>query len=154
MRGRKPQNSNVVPLTEDVRRLDFEASAKAKAKSLKPRGLDRDVSKVWDRLAPCVCHPTVNRLAPHMVEAFVMLCRSIARHERLRAIIETEGETYESASRNGSQLKSRPEVGQLNESFRQVLTLLRDYGLTPAAERGIKATGDQGDFDFGDGDFA
>ena len=89
-----------------------------------------------------------------MVEAFVMLCRSIARHERLRAIIETEGETYESASRNGSQLKSRPEVGQLNESFRQVLTLLRDYGLTPAAERGIKATGDQGDFDFGDGDFA
>lgn len=154
MRGRKPQNSNVVPLTEDVRRLDFEASAKAKAKSLKPRGLDRDVSKVWDRLAPCVCHPTVNRLAPHMVEAFVMLCRCIARHERLRTVMEGEGETYETQTRNGTQLKSRPEVGQMNESFRQALTLLRDFGLTPAAERGIRATSDQGDFDFNDGDFA
>lgn len=154
MRGRKPQNSNVVPLTEDVRRLDFEASAKAKAKSLKPRALDRDVARVWDRLAPCVCHPTVNRLAPHMVESFILLCRAIARHERLRAAIEELGETYETQTRNGAQVKSRPEVGQMNESFRQALTLLRDFGLTPAAERGIKASFDQGDFDFGDGDFA
>lgn len=154
MRGRKPSSSNVVPLTEDLRRLDFEASAKAKARSLKPRKLDPDVAKVWDRLAPRVCHPTVNRLAPHMVEAFVMLCRCIARHERLRTLMQAEGETYETQTRNGAQMKSRPEVGQMNESFRQALTLLRDFGLTPAAERGIRATGDQGDFDFGDGDFA
>lgn len=154
MRGRKPDNTNVVPLTGDARRIDFDAAARAKARELKPRGLEADVSKVWDRLAPRVCHPTVNRLAPHLVESFLLLCRALARHDKLRLQIQATGETYATATRNGEQHKSRPEVAQLNESFRQALTLLRDFGLTPAAERGLKATSDQGDFDFGDEDFA
>lgn len=153
MRGRKPENTNVVLLTSDAPRPDFRAAAKAKARELKPRGLDKDVSKVWDRIAPHVCHPTVDRLHPHMVEPFALMCVALARYERIRTELEILTETYESHTRNGVQYKSRPEVGQLNESFRQFVTLARDFGLTPSAERGLKASG-QGAFDFDEGDFA
>lgn len=153
MRGRKPENTNVVPLKGADDSAKFDASAKAKARKLKPRGLSREVAKIWDRLAPAVCHPTVDRLKPHLVEAFKMLCEAVAEYEAYRAQL-ADGETYTVETRNGKQQKNRPEVGQRNEAFRRTLTLLRDFGLTPAAERGIKSAGDQGAFDFDEDDFA
>jgi phage terminase small subunit len=154
MRGRKPESTNVVPLKGGDDSPRFDAMAKAKARKLKPRGLADNVSKVWNRLAPAVCHPTVDRLKPHNVHSFVMLCQAVADNERYRGIIDRDGETYGSETRNGAQFKMRPEVGQKNETFRQALTLLRDFGLTPAAERGVKAAGEQGAFDFDKDDFA
>lgn len=153
MRGRKPENTNVVPLKGADDSAKFDASAKAKARKLKPRGLSREVAKIWDRLAPPVCHPTVDRLKPHLVEAFKMLCEAVAEYEAYRAALAA-GETYIVETRNGEQQKNRPEVGQRNEAFRRALTLLRDFGLTPAAERGVKSAGDQGAFDFDEDDFA
>ncbi|MGO4263939.1 P27 family phage terminase small subunit, partial [Lysobacter sp. TAB13] len=61
---------------------------------------------------------------------------------------------YEVVSRNGAQQKNKPEVGQRNEAFRRALTMLRDFGLTPAAERGVKGAAEQGAFDFDEDDFA
>lgn len=164
MRGRKPETTNVVPLKGGDDLAQFDAAARAKARKLKPRGLERAVSKVWDRLAPSVAHPTVDRLKPHLVEAFKMLCEAVAEYEAYRATlaapdiradgtIRPASETYEVDTRNGSQIKNKPEVGQRNEAFRRALTLLRDFGLTPAAERGIVASGTQGAFDFDDDDF-
>lgn len=153
MRGRKPESTNVVPLKGGDDSARFDASAKAKARKLKPRGLDRVVAKVWDRLAPAVCHPTVDRLKPHLVEAFRMLCEAVAEYEAYREALSS-GETYAVETRNGLQLKNKPEVGQRNEAFRRALTLLRDFGLTPAAERGIAANQPQGAFDFDEDDFA
>lgn len=165
MRGRKPESTNVVPLKGADDSARFDASARSKAKKLKPRGMSPEVSKVWNRLAPAVCHPTVDRLKPHLVEAFKMLCEAVAEYEAYRAILAAPtvgadgeilpaSETYASATRNGLQLKSKPEVGQRNEAFRRALTMLRDFGLTPAAERGVKAAGEQGAFDFDEDDFA
>lgn len=151
MRGRKPNSDNVVPLTADSRVADFDAYAKTKAAELKPEKLPARVSKVWDRVAPRVCHPTVDRLKAHNVEGFKLLCDSIARYEQLVAWLSRHHETYVTETRNGTQHKSRPEVAQRNEAFRQALTLLRDFGLTPAAERGM-ANG-QAAFDFGENDF-
>lgn len=165
MRGRKPESTNVVPLKGGDDTARFDASARAKARKLKPRGLDRAVSRIWDRLAPAVAHPTIDRLKPHMVESFRMLCEAVAEYEAYRAIlarpeIYADGrvlppsETYEVETRNGRQIKSKPEVAQRNEAFRRVLTLLRDFGLTPAAERGVVAAASQGAFDFDEEDFA
>jgi len=156
MKGRKPDNDAVVPLTDGVRYEDHEAAALAKAGALKPAGLDEDVSRVWDRIAPKVCHPTVDRLKPHMLETFVLMCKVLARYERLASYLAefNVGETYVTETRNGVQWKSRPEVGQMNEAFRQFLTLARDFGLTPAAERGLKANPNQGMLPFEAEDFA
>jgi phage terminase small subunit len=153
MRGRKPESTNVVPLKGGDDSAKFDAAARSKARKLKPRGLEKATSKIWDRLAPAVAHPTVDRLKPHLVEAFKMLCEAVAEYEAYRAELAS-GETYEVESRNGMQIKNKPEVGQRNEAFRRALTLLRDFGLTPAAERGVKSSGEQGAFDFDEEDFA
>ncbi|EFO32607.1 conserved hypothetical protein [Roseibium sp. TrichSKD4] len=156
MRGRKSENENVVPLTGAEAHQNVQERGKQLAADLKPDWLTPAGSKVYDRIAPHVAAPTVARLAWHNLEAFVLMCEALARHEQLRKYINTPGvgETYVSETRNGEQIKNRPEVGQLNETFRQFLTLARDFGLTPAAERGLRSVAPQGDLPFDDGDFA
>lgn len=157
MKGRKPENENVVPLTGDG--LDAERlqqRGEEIAAAMKPDHLTPKASKVYDRIAPKVCNPVIARLKPHNMESFVLMCEALARHEGLRHYINTPGvgETYVSHTRNGEQIKARPEVAQMNETFRQFLTIARDFGLTPAAERGLRAAPGQGDLPFGDDDFA
>ena len=154
MRGRKPGTDNVVPMTGDTRLESFEAAAKAKAAQLKPAHLEGGAGDVWDRLAPILCNPTVDRLQPQMVETCALMCQVLARYEGLRGKLAdpTFGETYASHTRNGVQHKSRPEVAQMNEAFRQFVTLARDFGLTPAAERGLRNAG-QGKLPFDERDF-
>ncbi|MBA5779485.1 P27 family phage terminase small subunit [Stappia sp. F7233] len=145
MKGRKPGTDNVVPLTEEGQYgANLDERAEQKAKELKPRGLSKEVAKVWDRLAVPVCHPTVDRLRPHMVATFALMCEALARYEAIAAELVVLGETYTTEGRNGVQYKSRPEVAQRNEAFRQFLTLARDFGLTPASERGISTAAGQG----------
>ena len=148
MKGRKPSADNVVPLTsEEGKGANFEERARARAAELKPEGLSFTVSAIWDRLAPVLCDPRKNRLNETNAYMFEQLCWTIDRHERLRVDISDNGETYESMTRNGKQFKSRPEVGQLNETWRQIRQLASDFGMTPAAERGLQGNGQLGLFD-------
>jgi P27 family predicted phage terminase small subunit len=151
MKGRKPSSDNVIPLTEDGQGANFEERARARAEDLKPEGLSFTVSAIWDRLAPSLCDPRKNRLNETNVFMFEQLCWTIDRHQRLRVDIGDSGETYESQTRNGVQRKSRPEVGQFNETWRQIRALASDFGMTPAAERGLQNSGQLG-FIFPDGD--
>ncbi len=151
MKGRRPNSENVVPLKDEGQGTNFEARARARAEELKPEGLSFTVQAIWDRLAPPLCDPRKGRLNEGNVFMFVLLCKTIDRHERLYIDVMDNGETYESQTRNGHQLKSRPEVGQLNETWRQIRALASDFGMTPAAERGLNAAGQLG-FDFGGDD--
>ncbi|MDP9875653.1 P27 family phage terminase small subunit [Agrobacterium tumefaciens] len=155
MKGRKPSSENVVPLTEgESKGANLEARGRQRAAELKPEGLAFTISAIWDRIAPPLCDPRKNRLNESNAFMFEMLCRTIERHERLRVYIDDEGETYESETRNGVQLKNRPEVGQLNATWAQIRSLASDFGMTPAAERGLQGTGQMGfSFDDDDGDF-
>lgn len=153
MKGRKPSSENVVPMTDHGGSggVNFEARAMLKARELKPEGLPFTVSAVWDRIAPPLCDPRKNRLNDSNVFMFEQLCWTIDRHEKLRVDIGDNGETYEAVTRNGTQQKSRPEVGQLNETWRQIRALASDFGMTPSAERGLLGGGQLG-FQFPDND--
>lgn len=152
MQGRKPSNENVVPLKqEDGGGSNFEARALARSVELRPDDMPFTVRAIWDRLAPALCDPRKNRLNDTNVYMFELLCHTIDRHERLRLDVREGGETYETMTRNGKQLKSRPEVSQLNETWRQIRALASDFGMTPSAERGLQGGGQLG-FDFNDGD--
>lgn len=144
MKGRKPASDNVVPLTGDQARGDFTAFSRDRADALRPEGLPFEVRAVWDRIAPPLCDPRRDRLDESNVFMFEQLCWSIARHEKLRVDIADNGETYSSETRNGTQFKSRPEVAQLNETWRQIRSLSSDFGMTPSAERGLKVAGQLG----------
>lgn len=151
-RGRKPAESLVVPLREDGSAgINLQERAFARAAELRPEGLVDQVRWVYDRLAPPLCHPTKNRLNEINVVMFIQLCRSIVRYEGYTTLLEELGETYSVKSRNGNQWKSRPEVAQLNETWRQIRALASDFGMTPAAERGLSAPAGQLPFNFGEG---
>lgn len=156
MKGRRPNEETVVPFTGDGGNDErMRERGRQIAAELKPDYLSPGAAAIYDRLAPILCNPTINRLREPMLEAFVLLCEARARHERLRRYLATPGvdETYISKTRNGEQIKCRPEVGQLNETFRQFLTLARDFGLTPAAERGLKSAGPSAEADLFEDDF-
>lgn len=151
-KGRRPAEGVVVPMKGDsAEGHNLEARAMARAVQLRPEGLIDEVRWIYDRLAPPLCHPTKDRLNEVNVFMFVQLCRSVARYEKYTVLIAELGETYESVGRAGKQIKARPEMAQLNETWRQVRTLASDFGMTPAAERALGATGQLG-FNFGGND--
>lgn len=152
MRGRRPSSENVVPLAEEGGLgRNLQERAQARLEELRPEGLVGELRWTFDRLALPLCHPTVDRLNPGNVFMFTMLCRVVVRHERIALELDDLGETYESKTRNGIQVKSRPEVAQFNETLRQIRAMANDFGMTPAAQRGLSNGGQMG-FDFPDPD--
>ncbi|MFY1706243.1 P27 family phage terminase small subunit [Tritonibacter scottomollicae] len=150
MRGRRPTEEKVVALAEEGAPLhNLEERARMRLEEIRPEGLTGELRWTFDRLALPLCHPTVDRLKPSNVFMFRQLCAAVVRHERLTLELEELGETYESETRNGVQIKARPEVAQLNETFRQIRGLANDFGMTPAAERGLSGAGQMG-FSFPD----
>lgn len=142
MRGRKPAQSNVVPLKGAAQR----PTPAQLAKKLCPRGLTKEERKEWMRVATLLAEPTLDRLKPHFVDAVVEYCRATIRLRVLRQwfIDNTpEGadrlaaETYEVEGRNGTQIKSHPHVAQLNETWRQWRSLMMECGLSIASERNM-----------------
>ena len=151
-RGRRPAESAVVPMREDGDGgHNLQARALARAAQLRPEGMLDEERWIYDRLAPALCHPTKDRLNEVNVFMFLQLCRSILRYEKYAVLLKELGETYTSKTRNGDQIKSRPEIAQLNETWRQIRALGSDFGMTPAAERSLGAGGQLG-FSFGDHD--
>jgi phage terminase small subunit len=119
----------------------------ATARKLRPKTLTKDERKLWDGTAPQMV--MLGRLKPHFVPAYEEYCVVVIRMRDTRKFLNDNDWTYSTMTRNGLQHKSRPEVGQLNDDWRKWRTLVGEFGLAPAAERGMKQ-GPQGDM-FGDG---
>lgn len=157
MRGAKPKQSNVVPLTGSKR-----IAPKVMARQLRPRGLTKEEQKEWDRVATLLADPTVDRLKPHFVDSILEYCRATIRLRAFRTyfatnavkLTEEEGvtenqvervtgepgldaEMYVVHGRNGTQLKSHPFVAQMNEAWRQWRSLMMECGLSIASERNM-----------------
>ncbi|WP_370267434.1 P27 family phage terminase small subunit [Nioella sp.] len=152
-RGRRPADQNVVPMKgEAPGGHNLQERAVALATELRPEGLPTRVRWIYDRLAPPLCLATRKHpLNTANVTMFVMLCRSVARYEHYETLLDELGETYVSQGRQGQQIKARPEIAQLNETWRQIRALASDFGMTPASERALGAGGQMG-FDFDDDD--
>lgn len=140
MRGRKQRIGNVVPMVGaggDVERHRQEM-AKRKAREMRPRGLPAEISREWDRVAALLADPAIDRLHARFADVIVEYCRATVRLRALRAQMPSlEDEVYSSETRNGIQHKSRPEVAQLNETWRQWRSLVALLGLSPADERNL-----------------
>lgn len=141
-RGRKPELAvgskfSTLPLHDDPQSIHF-----ARAKDLRPSDdLTSDELKVWDRLAPHLA--MLGRLKPHFVDAFCEYCRVVRRLSDARKYLDENEWSYVTSGRNGAQYKSRPEVAQLNDDWRKWRSLVGEFGLAPAAERGMST--DQSD---------
>lgn len=114
----------------------------AQSDELRPVELLEDEKQVWDRIMPYLAK--LDRLKPWYLDTLAEYCKVVAAMKRITLHLRVEGETYSSATRNGLQIKMRPEVGQLNELRRMLRSYVGDFGLTPAAEKQL--TGMQRDW--------
>ncbi|MCV6576278.1 MAG: P27 family phage terminase small subunit [Cohaesibacter sp.] len=110
------------------------------AVQLKPDDLSEAEAKIWDRLAPQLA--ALGRLKNHYVDVVEQYCIAVVRLKDIRRELIAEGETYFVEGRNGRQEKSRPQVAQYNETFRQWRGLVAELYLSPAAERALAGQGD------------
>ena len=139
MRGRKPDLNNVAqhPAAAEYDRESVAArqAAEEKSRFLRPHGLGEKVRRVWDRVAPELV--LLGRLKPHYVDALEEYCRIVVRLREARNYLDDESWTYVTKGRHGSQEKSRPEVAQLNDDWRKWRSLVGEFGMAPAADRGL-----------------
>jgi P27 family predicted phage terminase small subunit len=118
--------------------IDLKPEHTAEAMRLRPAArLEDEELAVWDRLAPLLAlHGYLNDL---FVDTLVEYCRVVCTIDRLVRFLRIEGETYSSSTRNGFQIKARPEVGQLHEARRMLRSYVGDFGLTPQARRQLES---------------
>ena len=137
-KGRKPQlveagKFAALPLHDDPQSIHF-----ARATALRPvDDLTEAELRVWDRIAPHLA--MLGRLKPHFVDALAEYCRIVRRLADARNYLDESDWTYKIIGRNGEQQKSRPEVAQLNDDWRKWRSLVGEFGLAPAAERGMQS---------------
>ncbi|WP_430009858.1 P27 family phage terminase small subunit [Methylophaga lonarensis] len=134
-RGPKPNLDNVkqLPMHDEPQAVHI-----AKAEALRPADLlTDDELKVWDRIAPHLA--MLGRLKPHFLDALCEYCRVVRRLADAREYLDEKDWVYVTSGRNGVQYKSRPEVAQLNDDWRKWRSLVGEFGLAPAAERGMKS---------------
>ena len=139
MRGPKPVdkgNVTALPLHEEPQAVHF-----ARAEALLPPGLRPEEAVVWMRIAPQLC--LLGRLKPHFVDALMEYCVVRVRLAEARRYLDKADWEYVTFGRNGKQHKMRPQVAQLNEDWRKWRSLVGEFGLAPAAERGtVSGQGD------------
>lgn len=158
MQGRKPKQSNVIPLKGAAPR----PAPATLARKLCPRGVSREERKEWMRVATMLADPNLDRLKPHFVDSILEYCRATIRLRMFRnyfaankvALSKDEGvtenvvdrvtgepgldaEMYVVHGRNGTQLKAHPFVAQMNEAWRQWRSLMMECGLSIASERNM-----------------
>ncbi len=81
-----------------------------------------------------------------------LLAVRLAQAQRLKAVLEVEGDTYQTkTSTGGLMIRARPEVAMMSEAMRQVQSLLGELMLNPSAALKIaeghkKPAGDFDDF--------
>lgn len=140
MRGRKPEPKNVIPFKTDQDNGDDlrRAAIRRVVGKLRPKKIDDELRREWNRVATILADPTVDRLKARYVDVILEYCRLCVRLRALYAAFDTIAEeTYEVDTRNGAQKKTDPRVGQRNETWRQWNSLRMELGLGPASERNL-----------------
>jgi phage terminase small subunit len=131
MSGRKQEFSNVHYLPGSGQATSEQIATAAKYKPVLPES----AGAVWDRLAPEMM--LLGRLKPHFIDAFGEYCYLLARIAETRKHLAEIDETYTVQGRNGYQIKSRPQVAQLNDDWRKLSQLTSRFGLTPTDEKSL-----------------
>lgn len=102
----------------------------------------------WNEFIPNVCARENFKVA-HLSQ-LVILCDLFVEYDKLTALIRTEGMTYWSeGGRNGSQLKTRPEVIQINRTRSEIRSYCKQMGLLLVKDKDASAGSGSDD---GDGD--
>jgi P27 family predicted phage terminase small subunit len=99
--------------------------------------LDQDESVIWNRVAPLL--QANGLLSDLYIDTLVEYCRVVNQINEIHLWLKENGLTYKSETRNGTQYKAHPQVGQLNELRRILRSYVSDFGLSPAAKKMLES---------------
>lgn len=93
-------------------------------------------TEYWDLLVPDIKNR--DNVKPSHLKQLSLLCDMLVEYDILSQLVSEMGYSYESEGRNGSQIKLRPEVQQLNRTRSEIraysvmlgLTLVKDTTIT------------------------
>lgn len=102
-----------------------------------PEWLKGEGLKTWNRLAPNVAR--LKLLTPVDAEAFARYCRNVSRWLKMQAVLDKEGETYESESAHGKLKRAHPAFLIGDRLARLLETQESVFGLNPAERQRIFA---------------
>ena len=128
MRGRKKEN-NVIQISTAEVENSATVESSLLAEKLKPSGLGRAASAIWDKIAPGLA--AIGRLNENYVDTVSEYCIARAELNKLRRKIAKEGETYAS----GDLIKPNPLLPQYERIWRRWRSLSVALGLSPSDDR-------------------
>ena len=73
------------------------------------------------------------RASSTFAEHIALLAQRLEQIQRFQAVLETQGDTYESQTKTGFIIRARPEVAMLSDAMRQAQSLLGELMLNPAS---------------------
>lgn len=73
------------------------------------------------------------RASAKYAEHIALLAQRLEQIQRFQAVLETQGDTYESLTKTGRIIRARPEVAMLSDAMRQAQSLLGELMLNPAS---------------------
>lgn len=73
------------------------------------------------------------RASPHFAEHVALLAIRLEQIAMYQAVLECEGQTYETFTKTGRMIRARPEVAMLSEALRHAQSLLGELMLNPSA---------------------
>lgn len=136
MVGRYANDSNVVTHPNATAGAEHQAltdeQVRDKAAELMPNDLTEGEQAVWMRVVPELYN--ANRVKGLYLDFIAQYCVVKCRLDALRADLDEQDWTYITTGRHGMQVKSRPEVAQLNDDWRKWNSLVAQLGLSPATE--------------------
>lgn len=133
MRGGHNRKSGTLHKLQGTARADRHAKATPKPEPVAPRcprWLDREAKKEWGRLAPRL--EKLGLLTALDMVMFAMVCSTFSLWRRLDEQIEREGPVIE--GHRGIKRK-HPLVGARTQTAALLLTLSREFGLTPLSRQ-------------------
>ena len=104
-----------------------------------PKALSPAAKEVWDEITKVFYTAGVITQVDRTLVA--VLCDSICLYRTAQRDIEKTGMTYESTGRWGTVSKSNPAISVRDNCVREIISIFRQFGLTPAA-RGQKPNTD------------
>ncbi|MEM7810283.1 MAG: phage terminase small subunit P27 family [Planctomycetota bacterium] len=109
----------------------------------KPRGMTPTASKAWNRVVPDL--DALGYLNAVDQEGLRQLCEAIAEHDDALADIKKSGLVITEVKGDGNQTrKPNPSLVIRQNARKQVVSLLAQFGMTPAARTGLDIGGGDG----------
>ncbi len=101
-----------------------------------PAWLNKKGKVVWKELSTLLNNMRVLTVADRY--SLALLCDVYGEYIETRRFLNKNGSTYELKTKNGEiMFRNRPEVTKSAELFKRVISLMRDFGLTPGSRSGI-----------------